>query len=80
MNIKALPSAGSAFFCCICFVESAVCSNFAERIIRGLPGGALETSAPPERYQQSKKYTNRATLVHFLLWQAAKPSGDKCTP
>ena len=20
------------------------------------------------------------TLVHFLLWQAAKPSGDKCTP
>ena len=18
--------------------------------------------------------------VHFLLWQAAKPSGDKCTP
>ena len=30
--------------------------------------------------------TNRAVgailawLVHFLLWQAAKPSGDKCTP
>ena len=21
-----------------------------------------------------------ARLVHFLLWQAAKPSGDKCTP
>ena len=21
-----------------------------------------------------------AWLVHFLLWQAAKPSGDKCTP
>ena len=20
-----------------------------------------------------------ALLVHFLLWQAAKPSGDKCT-
>ncbi len=19
-------------------------------------------------------------VVHFLLWQAAKPSGDKCTP
>ena len=19
-------------------------------------------------------------MVHFLLWQAAKPSGDKCTP
>ena len=23
---------------------------------------------------------NIALLVHFLLWQAAKPSGDKCTP
>ena len=21
-----------------------------------------------------------ALLLHFLLWQAAKPSGDKCTP
>ena len=21
-----------------------------------------------------------AWMVHFLLWQAAKPSGDKCTP
>lgn len=21
-----------------------------------------------------------ARLMHFLLWQAAKPSGDKCTP
>ena len=21
-----------------------------------------------------------ARLVHFLLWQAAKPSRDKCTP
>ena len=21
-----------------------------------------------------------SSLVHFLLWQAAKPSGDKCTP
>ena len=21
-----------------------------------------------------------ARMVHFLLWQAAKPSGDKCTP
>ena len=21
-----------------------------------------------------------ARLVHFLLWQVAKPSGDKCTP
>ena len=35
--------------------------------------GALETSAPP-------LYALFALLVHFLLWQAAKPSGDKCTP
>ena len=34
----------------------------------------------PKLHQQSKKYTGKATLVHFLLWQAAKPSGDKCTP
>ena len=25
-------------------------------------------------------YARFAWLVHFLLWQAAKPSGDKCTP
>ena len=31
-------------------------------------------------HQQSKSYFNIARLVHFLLWQAAKPSGDKCTP
>ena len=35
MNIKALPSMGQRLFCCFCFVESAVCSTFAERIIRG---------------------------------------------
>ncbi len=41
---------------------------------------------------QSKNCTNQVNhtfclvgallimLVHFLLWQAAKPSGDKCTP
>ena len=34
MNIKALPSMGQRLFCCFCFVESAVCSTFAERIIR----------------------------------------------
>lgn len=32
MNIKALPSMGQRLFCCFCFVESAVCSTFAERI------------------------------------------------
>ena len=64
MNIKALPSMGQRLFCCFCFVESAVCSTFAERIIRGCLGGAFRgctclkctnrvRSAPP-------KGTNRA--------------------
>ena len=67
MNIKALPSMGQRLFCCFCFVESAVCSTFAERIIRGCLGGALVSSAPTEQevHQQSKKCTNRATLVHL---------------
>ena len=41
MNIKALPSMGQRLFCCFCFVESAVCSTFAERIIRGCLGGTF---------------------------------------
>ncbi len=41
MNIKALPSMGQRLFCCFCFVESAVCSTFAERIIRGCLGAAF---------------------------------------
>ena len=54
MNIKALPSMGQRLFCCFCFVESAVCSTFAERIIRGVlrgvpSGGALVSSAPTEQ-------------------------------
>ena len=40
--------------------------------------GALETSAPPEN--SIRLIRSLARLVHFLLWQAAKPSGDKCTP
>ena len=48
MNIKALPSMGQRLFCCFCFVESAVCSTFAERIISGCLGGALVSSAPTE--------------------------------
>ncbi|MCI6687064.1 MAG: hypothetical protein MR461_00820, partial [Prevotella sp.] len=28
-------------------------------------------------HQQSKRHSC-TRLVHFLLWQAAKPSGDKC--
>ena len=72
MNIKALPSMGQRLFCCFCFVESAVCSTFAERIIRGSFRGCTclkctnrVRSTPPELHQQSKKCTNRATLVHL---------------
>ena len=55
MNIKALPSMGQRLFCCFCFVESAVCSTFAERIIRGCFRGCTclkctnrVRSTPPE--------------------------------
>ena len=76
MNIKALPSMGQRLFCCFCFVESAVCSTFAERIIRGCFRGCLRgctclkctnrvRSTPPKLHQQSKKCTSRATLVHL---------------
>ena len=30
------------------------------------------------KYQNLCQYAY--LLVHFLLWQAAKPSGDKCIP
>ena len=39
-----------------------------------LSGGALVSSAPTEQYMPF------VLLVQFLLWQAAKPSGDGCTP
>ena len=60
MNIKALPSMGQRLFCCICFVELAVCSTFAERIIRGCFRGCLQGVHLSQVHQQSKKYTNRA--------------------
>ena len=39
--------------------------------LRGVPLVSFDTLA---------EGTFLARLVHFLLWQAAKPSGDKCTP
>ena len=61
-----------------------------------LQGGALVSSAPTKlsSTRQNCQVPNKtvkctnflsvvnilAWLVHFLLWQAAKPSGDKCTP
>ena len=56
MNIKALPSMGQRLFCCFCFVESAVCSTFAERIIRGHFRGCT-----------CLKCTNKTVLQHLLL-------------
>ncbi len=37
-------------------------------------GGAAVSAAP------INKMVLLTMMVHFLLWQAAKPSGDKCTP
>ena len=78
MNIKALPSVGSAFF--VAFVLWS--RRFAVPLQKESLGGALGVhlsqvhqqskkytnrarSAPPELHQQSKKYTSRATLVHL---------------
>ena len=63
MNIKALPSMGQRLFCCFCFVESAVCSTFAERIIRGCLQGVHLSQV----HQQSKKYTSRARSAPTVL-------------
>ena len=67
MNIKALPSMGQRLFCCFCFVESAVCSTFAERIIRGHFRGCTclkctnrVRSALTEQEVHSLNCTNRA--------------------
>ena len=47
------------------------CTNKADGILQGVQLSQL--------YQQSRRHSC-TRLVHFLLWQAAKPSGDKCTP
>ncbi len=56
-------------FCCI---FSHRLHRFSQML---LSGGALVSSAPT-----CSVVALLALLVHFLLWQAAKPSGDKCTP
>ena len=38
------------------------------------PGGAVVSTAPTNLKAPA------TLLVQFLLWQAAKPSGDNCTP
>ena len=42
--------------------------------------GRLSSAAGSVDSVQSVGGLLLARLVHFLLWQAAKPSGDKCTP
>ena len=76
MNIKALPSVGSAFF--VAFVLWS--RRFAVPLQKESLGGALwgafrgctclkctnrVRSTLPKLHQQSKKCTNRATLVHL---------------
>ena len=72
MNIKALPSVGSAFF--VAFVLWS--RRFAVPLQKESLGGASRgctclkctnrvRSTPPKLHRQSKKCTNRATLVHL---------------
>ena len=63
MNIKALPSMGQRLFCCFCFVESAVCSTFAERI-KSPPGGALVSSAPTEQEVHQQSYVEDVSKLN----------------
>ena len=59
--------AGGAVRGCSCLN----CTNNVECTIISI--GAVETTAPPKNAQLYQ-------LVQLLLWQAAKPSGDNCTP
>ena len=67
MNIKALPSVGSAFFVAFVLWSRRFAVPLQKESLGGALGGALVSSAPTEQevHQQSKKCTNRATLVHL---------------
>ena len=67
MNIKALPSMGQRLFCCFCFVESAVCSTFAERIIRGCFRGWPFFKWPNPPTTQPPNSTHTATTAPTQL-------------
>ena len=83
MNIKALPSMGQRLFCCFCFVESAVCSTFAERIIRGCLGGdfrgCLQGVHLSQVHQQSKKYTPKLHQQNKKCTNRARSTPLNCT-
>ena len=78
MNIKALPSMGSAFFVAFVLWSRRFAVPLQKESLGGASGVHLSQvhqqskkytnrarSAPPELHQQSKKYTSRATLVHL---------------
>ena len=78
MNIKALPSVGSAFFVAFVLWSRRFAVPLQKESLGGASGVHLSQvhqqskkytnrarSAPPELHQQSKKYTSRATLVHL---------------
>ena len=67
MNIKALPSVGSAFFVAFVLWSRRFAVPLQKESLGGALGGALVSSAPTEQevHQQSKKCANRATLVHL---------------
>ena len=48
MNIKALPSMGSAFFVAFVLWSRRFAVPLQKESLGGVLGGALETSAPPE--------------------------------
>lgn len=59
MNIKALPSMGQRLFCCFCFVESAVCSTFAERIKHTYMGVSPTDCTDLHRWCYLQEVTNK---------------------
>ena len=81
MNIKALPSMGSAFFVAFVLWSRRFAVPLQKESLGGALGGALVSARlcrlpeqevhqqskkyTPKLHQQNKKCTNRATLVHL---------------
>ena len=76
MNIKALPSVGSAFFVAFVLWSRRFAVPLQKESLGGALGGVLQgvhlsqvhqqsKKYTPKLHQQSKKCTNRATLVHL---------------
>ena len=76
-------------FCAICGSYFVVAEARIPPLLSSAPNesvliceicGRLSSAAGSVDSVQSVGGLLLARLVHFLLWQAAKPSGDKCTP